>query len=112
MLLPSLFLTLVFIFISSPLCFSSFQDDPLGNFLDQTPGYDLSAYPSFFGTVHEDQSDEFEAGFGKLKMDYHAEIVDSTRYDRMGTPVSGLGEVNVDDFGAEGDGKTDDTEVP
>ena len=41
-------------------------------------------------------------------MDYHAEIIDSTSYDRLGTSATGLGEVNVDDFGAEGDGKIDD----
>ena len=45
-------------------------------------------------------------------MEYEAEIVDSTRYDQLGTPATSLGEVNVDDFGAKGDGVTDDTEVP
>ncbi|KAJ9685691.1 hypothetical protein PVL29_017646 [Vitis rotundifolia] len=44
-------------------------------------------------------------------MEYEAEIVDSTRYDQLGTPATSLGEVNVENFGAKGDGVTDDTEA-
>lgn len=37
---------------------------------------------------------------------------ESQRYDLQGTPATAPDlEVNVDDFGAVGDGKTDDTEV-
>ncbi|XP_034703710.1 polygalacturonase-like [Vitis riparia] len=109
MLPQSLFLSLFFTLISSPSCFSSFQDDNLANFLDGTPG--PSAYPPFFGTIDKDRAVDFEASFANLQMEYEAEIVDSTRYDHLGTPATSLGEVNVDDFGAKGDGVTDDTEA-
>ncbi|CBI24904.3 unnamed protein product, partial [Vitis vinifera] len=100
-------------FIISCRCYLSndFQDDPLANFLDQAPGYDPSAYPSFFGTIHDDRNDDFEERFANLKMEYEPEIIDSMRYDQLGTPATLLGEVNVDDYGAEGDGITDDTEA-
>ena len=45
------------------------------------------------------------------KIGNEAEIVDSLRYDHLGTPATSLGEVNVENFGSEGDGETDDTEV-
>ena len=91
MLPRGLFLSLFFTLISCPL-------NPLAYVLEQTPGY-------------EDRSDDFEVSFAELKMDYHDEIGDSMGYDVLGTPATGRGEVNVDDFGAEGDGKTDDTVV-
>ena len=94
------------------MCSSSFQDDPLGNFLEQTPGYDPSAYPSFFGTVDKDRADDFGVSFTNLQMEYEPEIVESMRYDHLGTPATSQGEVNVENFGAEADGETDDTEVP
>ncbi|CBI24902.3 unnamed protein product, partial [Vitis vinifera] len=42
------------------------------------------------------------------KIGNEAEIVDSLRYDHLGTPATSLGEVNVENFGSEGDGETDD----
>ena len=42
------------------------------------------------------------------KIGNEAEIVDSLRYDHLGTPATSLGEVNVENFGSEGDGQTDD----
>lgn len=108
MLRRSLCLSLFFTLISSSLCLSSFQDDPLANFLDQTPGYDPSAYPSYFGIIQDGQGDETLVN---LPMELEAEIVDSMGYDQLGARAPTLEEANVDDFGAEGDGEKDDTEV-
>ena len=101
MLPQSLLLSLFFFtFItSSPFCSSSFLDESLSNFFERTPAYDPStAYPSYLGTIDKERADDFK---GSLE-----------RYDHLGTPATSLGEVNVEDFRAEGVGDTDDTEVP
>ena len=114
MLQQSLFLFLFFTLISSSLCGSSFQDEPLANLVEHTPGSDPSAYPSVFGTIDKDRpANDLEASFTSLQMKYEADqITESRRYDHLGTPGSSPGEVSVEDFRAEGYGESDDTEVP
>lgn len=90
MLPQSLFLSLFFTFISSPLCSSrSYHDEPLANFLQRTPDYyDLSSYPSYLDTIDKEKDD-----------------------DDLGSPATSIGEVSVENFRSEGVGQTDDTEV-
>ena len=70
--------------------------------------------PHFFGTIDKDRpADDFEANFANLQMKYEADqmITESSRYGHVSSPSSSPGEVNVEDFRAEGYGDSDDTKV-
>lgn len=73
-------------------CFSSFQKNPLSN--HQTHG----EYPSFLASR-------------RSLLAYENEIHDHRRFSKVGSPTSSPNMVNVDDFGAKGDGISDDTKA-
>ncbi|KAF8403803.1 hypothetical protein HHK36_011909 [Tetracentron sinense] len=85
----------------------SLQEDPLSSYLDhEVSGYDTQAYPSYFDT-----NDRFEPKFTSL-IEYEHEIISLKRFDDVGcSAISDIEVVNVDDFGAKGDGTEDDTEA-
>lgn len=75
----------------------SFPENPVENFVDEASGtgYDSQAYPSYLSMIG-DGNDIFEDLIKKSREDFDQAAVST---------------VNVSDFGAKGDGETDDTEV-
>ncbi|KAF8398392.1 hypothetical protein HHK36_017319 [Tetracentron sinense] len=102
-----LVLPLLIIFFSSYSCSTSLQEDPFSNYIDDhTSGYDSRAYPTYFGTIDDEQY----AKFASL-LEYESdEFFSSKRFDKVGSPATSPKMLNVDNFGARGDG-TDDTEA-
>ncbi|OVA20966.1 Glycoside hydrolase [Macleaya cordata] len=100
-------LQLFMLLVSSFSCYSSLNQDPLSNYLDKTSAYDNSAYPTYFGTINdEDQDGDFEPNFN-YEPD---ESSNFESFSEVGSPSSSIKVVNVNDFGAKGDG-TDATEA-
>ncbi|KAK9282738.1 hypothetical protein L1049_010958 [Liquidambar formosana] len=102
-------LPLFIMLISFPYCFSSFQKIPLSNYLHhQTPPHDTPrGYPTFFRSINDDQDDSFEPNLESLfKFETH-ETFELPRLAQVSSPTSSPDTVNVDDFGAKGDGRDD-----
>lgn len=81
----------------------SFPENPLENFVDEASGtgYDSQAYPSYL-RMFGDGNDIFE------------DLIKQSRDDVSSLKIfdqAAFSTVNVSDFGAKGDGETDDTEV-
>lgn len=93
-----------FIIIINIISFNySFPENPLENFVDEASGtgYDSQAYPSYLRMIG-DGNDIFE------------DLIKQSRDDVSSLKIfdqAAVSTVNVSDFGAEGDGETDDTEA-
>ncbi|KAJ4969962.1 hypothetical protein NE237_003061 [Protea cynaroides] len=100
--------------IPMQVCYEAFgtqhgilQEDPLSNYLDEASVYNTRAYPTYFSTINRE--DEFEPILRNL-INYQTEISALQQLDQVGSPATSVTVVNVDDYGAKGDG-TDDTEA-
>ena len=94
-----LYLITIFSLVSS---YNSLKKDPLScNYFEEVvaAGYDPQAYPSYFSTIED----------GKFK-DLMRPRTEVLSLQRLGITSTSTKTVNVDDFGATGDG-ADDTEV-
>ncbi|CAK9140389.1 unnamed protein product [Ilex paraguariensis] len=102
------FVPLVIILISSSSCFSCFQKVPLSIKLDQNHGHNpkLSAYSTSFSTINN-QEGNFSSTFSSL-VEYEKDIYEFAKIDQVGPEETSPQMVNVDDFGAHGDGNNDD----
>ncbi|KAJ4977700.1 hypothetical protein NE237_008480 [Protea cynaroides] len=89
-------------------CFCILQEDPLSTYLDEASVYNTRAYPTYFGTI-DDEENEFEPIFRNL-INYETEISALQQPDQVGSPATSVKMVNVDDYEAKGDG-IDDTEA-
>lgn len=98
--------SIIFIsFFSRYLCLPG-HDPPYNYFREEACGYghDSQAYPSYFNTIEDDKFKEYLINLMRN------EII--SLKNAAGTTISFLKTtVNVDDFGAKGDGSTDDTEA-
>lgn len=96
-----------FCFIS---CYSKLLKGPLSNFVDEALPHKEIAYPTYFGTI--DNEDHGSQSALTNVIDFSPTISRFRRLDNVGGSQSAIKVVNVDDFGAKGDGTTDDTKVP
>ncbi|KAE8098799.1 hypothetical protein FH972_016836 [Carpinus fangiana] len=99
-LLSYFILIIMLTFIS---CYSTLQEDPLRHYSDQESGYDSQAYPSYLSTVDD-------GAFNNL-IKQRSDVLSLRKFDRLGSISSSGKTVNVNDYGAKGDGSYDDTEA-
>lgn len=89
-----------FIILSFVSC--SLQDIPLNKYVEEASQFGSQAYPSYFDMIDDG------GNFSKDLIKQSSDVLGLKSFDKVdGTSAS----VNVNDFGAEGDGETDDTEV-
>lgn len=101
--LLSYFIILI-IMLSFISCYSTLQEDPLRHYnSDQESGYDSQAYPSYLSTIDD--------GAFKNLIQQRSDVLSLRKFDRVGSISSSGKTVNVNDYGAKGDGSDDDTEV-
>ncbi|XP_027367339.1 polygalacturonase [Abrus precatorius] len=86
------YLSFIIIMVSFVACCSTFQEDPLSSFLEGSPNIDD-------GATFKD--------FIKQSTD----VLSLKSFDKLGDISSSLKTVSVNDYGAQGDGKTDDTKA-
>ncbi|XP_009379633.2 polygalacturonase [Pyrus x bretschneideri] len=101
---------ILFIIITLPsfvLCYSSLHEKQLiDKNVDEASEFDSKAYPSYLNTI-DDGSDLFK---GLIKES--ADVLCLRSFDKVDSSTSSSAEtVSVYDFGAEGDGETDDTKA-
>lgn len=84
---------LLIVMISFVACYSTLQDDPLSLYVEDSPSIDDG------GTFNE-----------FIKQNTH-DVLSLKRFDKFGGTSLLLKTVNVNDYGAKGDGRTDDTQV-
>ncbi|KAK9290658.1 hypothetical protein L1049_008831 [Liquidambar formosana] len=101
MALQNLLLLVFILFVSSFSCYSTLQEDPPYRYIHEASGYDSQAYPSYFSMAIED-GEYFE---NLIKRRTELKML-----NKVGSLSTSVNTVNVDDFGAKGDG-TDDTEI-
>ncbi|XP_042484990.1 polygalacturonase-like isoform X2 [Macadamia integrifolia] len=100
----------LFMLLCSYSCYSILQEDPFSNYLDEVSVYNTLVYPNYpnyFSTV-DDREGDFES-ISKSLMNYKTEISTLEQLDQVGSLATSVTVVNVDDYGAKGDGR-DDTE--
>ncbi|XP_077214007.1 polygalacturonase-like [Tasmannia lanceolata] len=90
-------------------CYGNFLEDPLSDYVDEASPYDKSAYPTYFGTINEDAG-EFGEEFATSIGYGEPQLFSFKRLVHAESPYSSPIMVNVDDFGAKGDG-SDDTQA-
>ncbi|KAL6981210.1 Glycosidase [Sarracenia purpurea var. burkii] len=86
------------------------EDQLLNDHHDQPHSLNLPAGPDILG-VTGDEEGNLKASLGGLMRKYGTETVDLPRLYHMGVASSSPQIVNVDYFGAKGDGITDDSEA-
>nr|XP_028946407.1 polygalacturonase-like isoform X4 [Malus domestica] len=101
---------ILFFIITLPsfvLCYSSLHENQLiDKYVDEASEFDSKAYPSYFNTI-DDGSNLFK---GLIKES--ADVLCLKSFDKVDSSTSSSAEtVSVNDFGAEGDGETDDTKA-
>ncbi|KAL6272954.1 hypothetical protein ACE6H2_023646 [Prunus campanulata] len=89
-----------FIILSFVSC--SLQDIPLNKYVEEASQFGSQAYPSYFDMIDDG------GNFSKDLIKQSSDVLSLKSFDKVdGTSAS----VKVNDFGAEGDGETDDTEA-
>ncbi|CAI9761154.1 unnamed protein product [Fraxinus pennsylvanica] len=86
--------------ISIISCCNSLRDDLLDNYLQEESGYDFQAFPSYFspiGGVKLHNSAKIETGYSDFK--------------KSRILAASVKTINVQIFGAKGDGRTDDSKA-
>lgn len=109
---PSHLLPLLLIlssFMISCLGYYPQNKNPIVNILDQTHGYDSKAYHPYFTSIDRQDDSNYKPSFPSSLLNYKARS--RTRLSKANAHSSSPKIVNVDDFGAKGDGRTDDSEV-
>ncbi|XP_043693413.1 polygalacturonase-like [Telopea speciosissima] len=101
-------LSLLMLFLCSYSCYSILQEDQLSTYLDESSVYDTRTYPNYFRTI-DDRENEFEPVLRNF-INYKTEISTLEQFDQVGNLATSIKVVNVDDYGAKGDGR-DDTEA-
>ncbi|XP_059651024.1 polygalacturonase-like [Cornus florida] len=104
-----LFIIFMYNFLS---CFGSYQDYPFLHNLDQSHSYNPRAYSPSFGAIgdgNDNENHKFKSNFEGNVIKYDTDE-NFTRLAQVGGPSSAPKLVNVDDFGAKGDG-TDDSQA-
>ncbi|KAJ8640909.1 hypothetical protein MRB53_017603 [Persea americana] len=83
-------------------------EDPLSNWVDEALPYDDGPYTTYFSAIDDDEH-ELRPELMSV-IDFEPAISEFKRLDDVGSPQSSDRVVNVDDFGAKGDG-ADDTKA-
>ncbi|XXG64147.1 hypothetical protein AAC387_Pa05g2177 [Persea americana] len=83
-------------------------EDPLSNWVDDALPYDDGPYTTYFSAIDDDEH-ELRPELMSV-IDFEPAISEFKRLDDVGSPQSSDRVVNVDDFGAKGDG-ADDTKA-
>ncbi|XP_059669837.1 polygalacturonase-like [Cornus florida] len=100
-----LLLPFILIFLSSLSCYTTtFHGYPPHNYLQQEFGYDFRAHPSFFDPIDDDTT------FGN-SINLQATNFRLKKIGEVRSLAASVNTVSVDNFGAKGDGRTDDTEA-
>ncbi|XP_058075554.1 polygalacturonase-like [Magnolia sinica] len=84
-------------------CYSNLLEDPHSAFNHKEPTYDKRAHRTYFSAINKWRQISTPNHFGRS-------ILSSSRFDNVGSRKSSDTVVNVNDFGAKGDG-TDDTKA-
>ncbi|XP_043691364.1 polygalacturonase isoform X2 [Telopea speciosissima] len=103
-------LPLFMLLLSSNSSYSILQEDPSpSTYLNEASVYNTHAYPTYFSTIN-DGDKKFEPIFRNLINYEKTEISALEQLDQVGSSATSVKVVNVDDYGAKGDGR-DDTEA-
>lgn len=95
----NIFSFIIFI-LSIVSCCISLRDDLLDNYLQEESGYDFQAYPSYFCPVEG------------IKLHNSAKIeTEYSDFKKSRILAASAKTINVQMFGAKGDGRTDDSKV-
>ena len=97
------FVPILIILVTSPSCFCSYEEYQLHHNLEGAQNYNPRTHFSFFDNKESNYKPSFETK-------YDIEKSDLGRLARVRGPPNAAKIVNVDDFGAKGDGR-DDTQV-
>ncbi|GAV57296.1 Glyco_hydro_28 domain-containing protein [Cephalotus follicularis] len=93
-------LSLFFLLLSSVSCYICLQEDPPYKYIHENSRY---AYPTYYSIM---ESRNF-----KDLIELRTDILSLKMFNKVGSTSILVKTVNVDDFGAKGDGSTDDTEA-
>lgn len=89
-------------------CYGRILEDPLSIWVDEVLPYSEGSYATYFGAI-DDEEHAFQSELMSA-LDFESAISNFGRFVDVGSPQSSARVVNVDDFGAKGNG-TDDTKV-